>query len=151
MTGGKQQKKKTPSQVLNLKRYLMKYNGQFHFRYKWSVSSNFKQGKHNLFTVNLLYLGPPTGLPPGCLMRHTATFVHCVYTIKIAHLFFHVRHKNQPTITGVTLCHKTFGDTRFKWIISINLLGCPIWVRNFTGYSPIKDKQWMSEHMVRTH
>ena len=53
---------------------------------------------------------------PGCITRPDATFVNCVYNIKfhnntgsyLYHLlsFYYVWHTNQPTITGVDLCHK---------------------------------------------
>jgi hypothetical protein len=59
--------------------------------------------------------GYQTRGPPVCIMQPAATFVYYVYTIKIAQkftrlhiglIFFHARLALQPTIVGVTLCHK---------------------------------------------
>ena len=66
--------------------------------------------------IILLDHGAPTRVPSGCIMRPAATFVDCIYTIKIQNnlgrrlyhrlLFSHVRPTNQPTIRGVERCRK---------------------------------------------
>ena len=63
-------------------------------------------------------------------LQRTATFVSCVYTVKITqsfkcvgiHLlsFFHVHSVNWPSIMVVALCHKNVGD-----------LWCSVFVKDF--------------------
>ena len=60
----------------------------------------------------------------GLQMRPAATFVNCVHTMKITRKFIHqdiqlvilfpVLPAYKPIITGVVLCHKTFGGLRSK-------------------------------------
>jgi len=58
----------------------------------------------------------------GSTTLPAARFVNYVYTIKILNklgcqvyhllLFFHMWPANQPTVTGMDLCHKKFGRPR---------------------------------------
>jgi len=73
--------------------------------------------------------------------RPATTFVNCVHTIKITQLkylgipliiFFHIRHANKATVTGVTLSHKKGGhpwftlweDVIFKWTVYFRFPVC---------------------------
>jgi len=68
--------------------------------------------------LNTLTCGPPTRVPPFCIMRPIVTFVNYVhnksYTVILAIKFttscdFSVRPKSQPTSTVAALCHKKVG------------------------------------------
>lgn len=75
-----------------------------------------------------LNLGSSTRGPPGYIMRPEATFVSCVYSIRITQLFrqlgtplimhillllfFYMRPANLPTITGEVFGHKKVGRPR---------------------------------------
>jgi hypothetical protein len=97
-----------------------------------TVSQCYSLGEENqisypyIITVNLAFgHGSPTRSPPGCIKRSAGTVVNFVYTLvlqKIRNNFdsyqlipfiFHVGSANQPTITGVTLCHKMFETHAF--------------------------------------
>jgi hypothetical protein len=56
---------------------------------------------HPFFHAKRLHHGSPTRGPPGCNLRSAATFINCVYTIKLTQQF---RQLDEPLIVIFATC-----------------------------------------------